>query len=142
MVGPNYRSSITLCRTLPVPKDPEEELDLVFKSKLISCDLDEEPDYKWQDSRSEYSITDGDRNVIDEIYVLTWSETDIRKVCTCISDLSGVDPKRFSIKTTGYGLKYYVVEFELTISLIDEVLQFELSFEGEKFGSATAKFDS
>lgn len=79
MIGPNYCSSITLCRKLPVPTDPEEKLDLVFKSKLISCDLDEAPEYEWQDSCSEYSITDGDRNVIDEMYVLTRSKQTFAK---------------------------------------------------------------
>ena len=52
----------------------------------------------------------------------------------------GTPVGRFVKHTNSSGVAYYRVDFELQMSLVDEVLKFELLFDGKCCGKVTAKF--
>jgi hypothetical protein len=58
-----------------------------------------------------------------------------------ISDLSTVKRSRFPQIKNSKGQEYYVVNYELEMSVVDEVLRFELLFEGESYGLVSTKFE-
>ena len=64
----------------------------------------------------------------------------IYSICTLTSDLTGTPVRRFIKHTNSLGVVYYRVNHELRMSLVDEVLKFELLFDGKCCGEATAKF--
>jgi hypothetical protein len=51
-----------------------------------------------------------------------------------------VKRKRFQKITNSSGQEFYQVPFSLRASVINEVLNFELLFEGKSYGSAVTKF--
>ena len=52
--------------------------------------------------------------------------------------MTGTPVGRFIKHTNSSGV-YYRVDFELQMSLIDEVLKFELLFDGKCYGEVTAR---
>ena len=64
----------------------------------------------------------------------------IYRVCTLTSNLTRTPVGKFVKHTNSSGVVYYRVDFELHMSLVDEVLKFELLFDGKCCGKVTAKF--
>ena len=56
-------------------------------------------------------------------------------------NLTGTPVGRFIKHTNSSGVVYYRVIYELRISIVDEVLKFELHFDGKCCGEVTAKFE-
>ena len=48
--------------------------------------------------------------------------------------------RKFTKHTNSSGAVYYCVTYKLRMSLVDEVLKFELLFDGKCCGEVTAKF--
>jgi len=91
--------------------------NLRFVDTLLSCDLDTAPDYKFQNPNA------------------------VSTVCTVHSDLSGVPLSKFVLKKNSDGRKYYKVPFDMTMTIVDEVIKFELKYQGESYGVVTTRFD-
>ncbi|KAF8243917.1 hypothetical protein K440DRAFT_611241 [Wilcoxina mikolae CBS 423.85] len=108
-------TSIPFYRMVPVPLVPGHQPWLMFTDELLACDLDDAPDFKWKNPGSIY------------------------RICTLPSDLSGIPLRKFSKYTNSLGVQYYRIDFELQISRVDEVMKFELLFEGESRGEVSAK---
>ncbi|KAI5783433.1 hypothetical protein FPQ18DRAFT_356158 [Pyronema domesticum] len=113
----NVSTAIRFYRNVPVPLVAGHQPNLKFTDELLACDLDDAPDFKWKNPASVY------------------------RICTLTSNLHGISLKRFRKHTNSLGVQYYHIEFQLQISLVDEVLKFELLFEGQSKGSVTAKFE-
>ena len=64
----------------------------------------------------------------------------IHSICTLTSNLMGTPVDRFIKHTNSSGAVYYRVYYKLRISLVDEVLKFELLFDGKCCGEVTTKF--
>ena len=65
----------------------------------------------------------------------------IYRICTLTSNLTGTPVRKFTKYTNSSGVSYYRISFELQMSLVDEVLKFELLFDGKCCGEVTAKFE-
>ena len=65
----------------------------------------------------------------------------IYRVCTLTSNLTGTPVGKFTQYTNSSGTSYYRIYFELQMSLVGEVLKFELLFNGKSCGKVTAKFE-
>lgn len=65
----------------------------------------------------------------------------IRKLCTVRSDLSKIPRHQFPVVENCLGLRFYRVLFDLRLSILGEVLNFELLHEGKQCGKVTAKFE-
>ena len=63
----------------------------------------------------------------------------IYRICILTSNLTGTPVGRFVKHTNSSGVVYYRVSYEHRISLVDEVLKFELLFDGKYCGDVTAK---
>ena len=90
---------------------------LRFVDELLSCDLDTAPDYKFRNPNA------------------------ITNVCTVHSDLSGITLSKFTLKTNSNGQKYYQLCFDMAMTIVDEVIKFELKYKGESYGVVTTRFD-
>ncbi|KAI5812785.1 hypothetical protein BZA77DRAFT_323306 [Pyronema omphalodes] len=108
------QSSVSFCRYVPVNGN---QPILKFTDELLACDLDNPPDYKWKNPGSVY------------------------RICTLTSNLHGISHKKFRKHVNSMGAEYYRIDFQLKMSLIDEVLKFELIFDGQSKGEVTAKFE-
>lgn len=128
-------TSLPFYRTVPVPAIRGMAPYLIFHDELVSCDLDDAPDYQWKNA-------DGDQflPVIEGVKQLTLN-TAIRRLVSLRSDLSGIPTSKFPIRTNSMGEQYYRVEYELRLSLIDEVMRFELTIDNEVCGIVTARFE-
>lgn len=82
-----------------------------------ACDLREAPQYRWRDPTSVY------------------------KVCTLRCDLTDVPVSSFTVLENCSGAEYYVIDFDLKLSLVNDVLQFEMLLDGKNCGQVTAKFE-
>jgi hypothetical protein len=71
--------------------------DLRFSHELLACDLDNPPDYKWKNPSSVY------------------------RICIMTSNLHGIPFKKFKKHVNSMGVEYYRVDYQLKMSLIDEV---------------------
>jgi len=103
-------------RMVQIPHDGAVP-NLRFVDTLHSCDLDTAPDYMFQNPNA------------------------VSTVCTVHSDLSGVPLSKFVLKTNSNGRKYYKVPFDMTMTIVDEVIKFELKYQGESYGVVTTRFD-
>lgn len=67
--------------------------------------------------------------------------SDVYRICTLKADLSGIDSSKFNHITSDDGNSYYCIEYDLRMTLEDEMLRFELIFEKKSYGHVTAEFD-
>lgn len=93
----NVSTAIRFYRNVPVPLVAGHQPNLKFTDELLACDLDDAPDFKWKNPASVY------------------------RICTLTSNLHGISLKRFRKHTNSLGVQYYHIEFQLQISLVDEV---------------------
>jgi len=103
-----------------------EEPCFVFTSSLYACDLDEAPEYKWQNPNGTLFPT-------SPLFHSLTSKA-IYHVCTLTSDLSCIPRSKFSIFTNSKGEKFWHVEFIKRMTLVNEVsaiLCEQLEGEGE-----------
>jgi len=91
--------------------------NLRFTDALLACDLDHPPDYNFENPSA------------------------IETVCTVHSDLSAVPTSKFGRQKNSDGNWYYKIEFDMTMTIVDEVIKFELLYEGTSYGLVTTKFD-
>jgi len=91
--------------------------NLRFTQSLLACDLDNPPDYKFKNPSA------------------------IETVCTVHCDLSAVPTSKFSCKKNSDGNRYYKIVFDMTMTIVDEVIKFELLHQGTRYGVVTTKFD-
>lgn len=103
-------------RKVPVPSNGFSPR-LVFEDFLVSCDLDTPPDYNFQDPSA------------------------ITTVCYMYSDLSSVPCSSFDVRMGSDGKQYYIIDYDVTMKIVDEVIKFEMLHEGISYGVVTAKFD-
>ncbi|KAF8243913.1 actin-like ATPase domain-containing protein [Wilcoxina mikolae CBS 423.85] len=113
IVGNTHSVTFDFCRAI---KDPINPNDLKFRCELFSCDLREAPDFVWRNPRAG------------------------TKLCILPADLSHISHGRFKRKTNSRGVRYYSVDYEIRMTLVDEVLKFELLFEGVVCGEVRARF--
>ncbi|KAF8242419.1 actin-like ATPase domain-containing protein [Wilcoxina mikolae CBS 423.85] len=109
-------TSISFYRMVPVPSGRYARPSLVFHDDLLAYNYDDPPDYSWRIPGAVYCV------------------------CTLRSDLSSIPCNKFPKVANSEGLLFYRVEFELRMTLISEVLKFELLFDGEPYGAVTSKF--
>ncbi|KAA8895128.1 hypothetical protein FN846DRAFT_922535 [Sphaerosporella brunnea] len=83
---------------------------LVFTETLTACDSDAAPEFQWMDPTAIYSV------------------------CEVEADLSRIPREKFSRTTAPSGKSYYVVSYEIRMSLVADVLRFEVVFEGRSQG--------
>lgn len=117
VLGSTVSTSLPFYRTVPVPAIRGMAPYLIFHDELVSCDLDDAPDYQWKNADA------------------------IRRLVSLRSDLSGIPTSKFPIRTNSMGEQYYRVEYELRLSLVDEVMRFELTIDNEVCGIVTARFE-
>jgi len=91
--------------------------ELRFTDSLVSCDLEYPPDYKFKNPSA------------------------IETVCTVHSDLSTVPTSKFGCQRNSNGKQYYKIVFDMTMTIVDEVIKFELLYQGTSYGVVTTKFD-
>ncbi|KAF8542987.1 hypothetical protein BDD12DRAFT_727596 [Trichophaea hybrida] len=109
-------TSISFYRMVPVPVGRNARPNLVFYNDLLAYNYDDPPDFSWRIPGAVY------------------------RVCTLRSDLSAVPCRKFPKVANSQGMLFYRVEFELRMTLVSEVLKFELLFDGRPYGEVTAKF--
>ncbi|KAH7157318.1 hypothetical protein B0J13DRAFT_592817 [Dactylonectria estremocensis] len=61
--------------------------------------------------------------------------------CCVISDLSKIPKSKFKTRIDSEGLPYWVVKFDLVITLESAVMKFSLEINGESLGSVNAKYN-
>ncbi|KAF8544623.1 hypothetical protein BDD12DRAFT_723315 [Trichophaea hybrida] len=66
----------------------------------------------------------------------------IHNVCTLHSDLSRIPTSKFTVWSNSSGERFYKITYDLKMSLISEVLKFEMLFQGESYGEVYANFES
>lgn len=66
----------------------------------------------------------------------------IYRIRTITSNLTGTPLRKFTKHTNSSGAVYYRIDFELQMSLIDEVFKFELLFDGRTYGETSGKFET
>jgi hypothetical protein len=64
----------------------------------------------------------------------------VRKVCTVRSDLSMIRYQSLPKVTNSLKEQYYHVVYKLRLSLVDNVLQFEVIHQGQSRGMAIARY--
>ena len=134
------------------PRTPGGKPDLIFHHELLACDLDDAPDFKWKDPSCTipcpHSPPPPNLHVLSLLLCAPLRKygligvgdgVAIYSICTLTSDLTGTPVGRFTKHTSPSGV-YYRVDVELQMSLVDEVLKFELLFDGKSCGEVTAKF--
>lgn len=67
--------------------------------------------------------------------------TEVHTVCTLQCDLSLIPVTRFTVETTCSGEKYYDINVNIKLSLINDVLNFEVQYKGKPCGKVTANFE-
>ncbi|KAF8541135.1 hypothetical protein BDD12DRAFT_830367 [Trichophaea hybrida] len=97
-------------------KEPITPNDLKFRCELFSCDLREAPDFEWRNPGA------------------------ATKLCILPADLSHISHEHFRRKTNSRGVRYYCVDYQIKMTLVDEVLKFEYLFEGVIYGEVRARF--
>lgn len=63
------------------------------------------------------------------------------KVCTLQCDLSQIPITRFPVDANCSGEKFYNIDLDVKLSLINDVLNFEVRYKGQQCGKVTAKFE-
>lgn len=94
---------------------PGEQPDSSVSVPLYACDLDQAPEYMWQ------------------------NPTAIRKVCTLNADLSSIPRYKYTTLRTPIG-DFMIITYEYRMTLVNEVWQFELFFEGKRYGVVETQF--
>jgi len=89
-----------------------EEPCFVFTSPLYACDLDEAPEYKWQNPNGTPSPSPLFHSLISKA---------IYHVCTLTSDLSCIPRSKFRIFTNSKGEKFWHVKYMERMTLVNEV---------------------
>ncbi|KAF8247380.1 actin-like ATPase domain-containing protein [Wilcoxina mikolae CBS 423.85] len=115
VVGNTESVTLHFSRTLD---DPIPAGHLIFHDDLLECNLQEAPEFKWEDPYA------------------------VHRVCTVTADLTGVPQYKFRRFTNSSGQKYCSVSFDLRVTLVDEVLKFDLLYDGEVYGEATTRFEA
>ncbi|KAF8538632.1 hypothetical protein BDD12DRAFT_806001 [Trichophaea hybrida] len=116
ILGDHVSTSMEFFRLVPVDTSHGDESDLVFIDELFACDSVEAPDYQWQDK--------------DAIY----------QVVSLRADLSSIPRSKFRKTTNSEGEQFYKISYQLKLTLIGEVLKFELLFGGKVCGQVTAQY--
>jgi len=91
--------------------------NLRFTQSLLACDLDNPPDYKFENPSA------------------------IETVCTVHYDLSAVPTSKFGCQKNSDGNWYYKIDFDLTMTIDGEVIKFEVLYQGTSYGLVTTQFD-
>ena len=135
---------------VPAPRTPGGQPNLIFQDELLACDLDDAPDFKWKNPSCTIPCPCSLPPISMQLLVLLCVDiyglievgggVAVYRVCTLTSNLTHIPVGRFVKHTNSSGVVYYRVDFELQMSLIDEVLKFELLFDGKCCGKVTAKF--
>ncbi|KAF8247382.1 hypothetical protein K440DRAFT_661489 [Wilcoxina mikolae CBS 423.85] len=102
--------------SIPTIRGLQPQLQLYHT--LLGCDLDNAPDFKWKNPDV------------------------IRNVCTLHSDLSRIPTSKFTVWSNSSGERFYKITYDLKMSLISEVLKFEMVFQGDSYGEVYANFES
>lgn len=117
VVGHTVSVSFSFHRTLEVSENPDERPSLLFSDDLVACDIDDAPDFKWQNPSA------------------------VQRICTVHSDLSAVQIEDLPKKRRANGKSYCKVKYQLKLTILNEVLRFELVHQGTTKGTATTRFD-
>ena len=132
---------------VPVPRSGAQP-HLIFTDELLACDLDDAPDFKWKDPSCTISLPPPSLSPhsspvpMHKYWLIGFVDgLAIYRICILTSNLMSIPMGKFSKHTNSLGASYYRVDFELQMSLVDEVLKFELLFDGKCCGEVTAKFE-
>jgi len=117
VVGNTTSISVSFHRTLEVTGNPDERPSMIFSDDLVACDIDDAPDYKWKNPRV------------------------VKRICTVHSDLSTVRIEELRRETRANGKSYCQLKHELKLTILNEVLKFELVHQGVTKGTVTSRFE-
>jgi len=92
---------------------PGEQPTFAFMSTLYKCELDEAPEYMWQEPTSKPSAS--------PFCLLTKFAIEVEQVCTLLADLSPIPRHKFRTFTNCSGQKFLTLQFEHRMTLVDEV---------------------
>ncbi|TGZ81553.1 actin-like ATPase domain-containing protein [Ascodesmis nigricans] len=119
VIGDNESVTFPFVRNVQIsPAGEVYPHDFIFEDDLMACDLDAAPDFQWKNPSA------------------------LRRICTVRSDLSKIPLTRFTAVTNCMGSKFYRITFNLKLSFVGDVMNFELLFQGKRCGSVTAKYET
>jgi len=102
---------------------PDKEPDFTFATSLYACDLDEAPEFRWQNPNGTSSSS-------FRFFLLT--ETAVYRVCTLTVNLSCIPRKKFDRFTNSKGEQFWRVKFKHQMTLVNEVS--EVLYEQKRQG--------
>lgn len=106
-----------------------------YKTPIRAYDPDgEPPEYEWRASESETP-----KDISEDVHTLTY-RTEIYRIFTLPANLSMIPRERFKRKTTKQG-EYYVIHYKIKMTILGEVMRWELIFDGKSYGSIDAVFE-
>lgn len=91
--------------------------DLIYRCSLLHCEEDTPPEFEWENEKA------------------------IEKTCTLLANLGDIPTSKMHKCHNAAGGVYYKIYFDLKMTVVDEVIKFELVFEGQTYGSVTTKFE-
>lgn len=113
-VGTALTVSIAMYRLVPIVAGYEP--NLVLTHDLLACDIDDAPEFRWQNPSAVY------------------------KVCTLRADLATLPRALFERQWNSFGQEFFNIPFTIRITLDGEVLYFELLFDGVRHGDVVAEY--
>ena len=142
----NESTSMEFFRMVSIPRSGAPPC-LIVSHELLACDLDVPPDFKWKNpsctaSLPPLSLPLPPPALVHRCGLIGFGDgLAIYRICTLTADLTGTPVGKFTQYTNSSGASYYRVNIKLQISLVDEMLKFELLFDGKSCGEVTAKFE-
>ena len=132
----NTSVSFPFFRSVPTSQDMCSKF--IYEDELFACDENQAPAFKW---RKPSSINYPGHSCFYSLFLADLLRLAVHRICTLQSDLSRIKKERFPKFTNSKGKEFYDLRYDLRMGIIDEVLKFEMLFEGQNCGTVTAEFD-
>jgi len=135
VVGRILTVSLEMYQLVPLIRG-EAEPNLILTHDLLACDVDDAPSFRWQNPTGSYLSFPElcSRTPANNIPLAVY------KVCTLRANLSSLPRWRFTKQRNSFGQEFYNIPFHLKMTLVGEVLYFELLFEGARCGDVVAEY--
>jgi len=135
VLGENVSTSMEFFRLVPIEAFHGFVPNLVFVDDIVACDKNVAPEYDWQDK-------DGMSLYILSIIFMSNKVcvAAVYRVCPLRSDLTSIPHSKFQRTTNSMGEQFYKISYHLRLTLVGEVLRFELLFDGKVCGQVSEQY--